>query len=87
MTKTLWFTLAMLMAGISVGVYSGRMPWDTYRTQQAAADRATTDMQQAESRIADLIRLESRVHSTIGKQELARKQGYLNPGEVPLNVR
>jgi cell division protein FtsB len=87
MTRRLWLTLSVTVAGTAIGIYSGFMPWEAYSKQRADADRATADMRQAESRRADLVRQENRVRSSNGKAELARQKGYLMDGEIPLSNR
>jgi len=76
--------ILIALGGIALGAYLSRDTWQVYRAQRADANVANAKMREAERTRAELLRQEARLDSAAGREELARKNGYLKPGEVPI---
>jgi cell division protein FtsB len=81
MARKAALNILFVLTAVGAGLYASRAPWQAYREQQAAADEQTQEMRESEKRRADLMREEARVRSTVGREELARANGYIRPGE------
>lgn len=76
----------LFLAAIAIGVVASLKPWQAYQRQRQEADAARTEMKQAERKHADLLRERTQVDSPIGREEMAREQGFTKPGERPLEI-
>lgn len=74
---------ALICGALVTGGLLSRHPWDVYRSQQQQVRQKHREMQEIEQRREDLLREEAEVRSSVGRERLARKAGFVNPGEVP----
>lgn len=81
--KTLW-NVGLTAAAVAVGLALSAKPWQYYREQKKLAEAATQEMREAESKRTELVRQKAKYESALGREELARKQGYRRPDEQPL---
>lgn len=79
-------TSIIVASAIGVGVGLSLKPWQVYREQRRLADDAVREMRQAEGKKIELTKQRAKAESSIGREELARKQGYRKPNETPLEV-
>jgi hypothetical protein len=82
MRKKIWINVAIILWAIAAGIFASIKPWQVYQKQNEETRMRSKEMRDAETHRDDLLRKEARAHSTIGQEELARKAGYLGPGEV-----
>jgi hypothetical protein len=86
MLKSVLINLLLAVLAVGAGVVLSQRPWQVYRAQQNATDAQLHRMHLAENQqIAD-IQLHAKLDTSIGREELARKQGWKKPGEVPLTT-
>jgi hypothetical protein len=83
MTKNAVINGVIVAAAVVAGVAVSMKPWQVYKEQKALADHQVVEMRQSEKKYEELVRQEARLRSDVGKQEMARKRGYLPQGEVP----
>jgi cell division protein FtsB len=86
MIKKIGLNLLIITIAIGAGLSLSLKPWRVYeeqRRQTIAQIAATREAEQRE--IADM-QLEAHIGSSIGREELARKQGYRKPNEVPMTT-
>jgi hypothetical protein len=83
--KLLWNVL-FVIAAVGLGIGFSLKPWQVYREQRHAADAALADMRDAEKNRAELTKKKARYESAIGKEELARSQGYRQANETPVDL-
>jgi len=86
MRKRRILKVLFVISGIGLGVAFSIKPWQVYREQRHAADEALTEMKQAERARTDLMLKKDRYESPIGREELARSQGYRQPNETPIDL-
>ena len=79
-SKLVW-NLAILFAAVGVGVALSVRPWQVYREQRKIADDSISEMREAEGKKAELTRQRAKYETALGREELARKQGYKRPNE------
>lgn len=72
----------LILGGLVLGGYLSRDIWKVAWAQRADTAVANKQMRNAEQSRAELLRQEARMDSAAGREELARKNGYLKPGEV-----
>ena len=84
MKRKLFLNGLFILAAVGLGIALSIKPWQVYRLQRNAADAALLDMRKAESERADLSRKKAQYESTLGKEELARNQGYRQANETPV---
>jgi hypothetical protein len=70
MNKKLFWNSAFVLAAIATGIALSVKPWQVYAEQRAKADAAVEDMREA------------KYEGSLGREELAREQGFRRPGEV-----
>jgi|CXWL01.1.fsa_nt_gi hypothetical protein len=75
--------IAFVLVAVAVGVGFSLKPWKAYSEQKEVRDELISDMKAAEARSEALIRQKARAESSLGSEELARKNGFHRPGEVP----
>lgn len=80
------FNVLFAGAAVGTGLYLSRGPWEAYRHQRAAADQAQAKMRSAEKERTDLVRESALADSQAGREGIARKHGYLKPGEEKIEV-
>jgi len=82
-SKLIW-NLAIVGVAIVTGIMLSLKPWQVYNDQRKLAAEAVSDMRVAEGKRAELTRQRAKYESAIGREELARKQGYRRPDETPI---
>lgn len=86
MTKKLFWKGVFVFVAVLAGVGLSIKPWQIYRQQRAIADKAIVDMNEAEKSRAELTRQKAKAEGTIGREELARQQGYRQANETPVDL-
>ena len=81
--KNIGLEITFIVVALAVGVGFSLKPWRAYSDQREVRDELVTDMKAAEKRSEDLIRQKARAESSLGAEELARRNGYHRPGEQP----
>lgn len=76
----------IVVSAVGLGVGLSLKPWQVYREQRKLADDAVVEMRQAESKKTALTRKRAQAESSLGREELARKQGYRRADETPIEV-
>ncbi len=79
--KNIGLEIAFIVVALAVGVGFSLKPWRAYTDQKEVRDDLVTDMKAAEKRSEELIRQKARNESSLGSEELARRNGYHRPGE------
>lgn len=82
--RTMW-NLALVAVAIAAGLALSAKPWEAYAKQRASTDRQLAEMRRAEASRAELSRRKAQVESPVGRERLAREQGYRKPGELPVD--
>jgi len=82
MGKRLLINGVIICWAIAAGVFVSLKPWQVYQKQSEDAKQRVREMRAAENHRDDLLRTEARLQSSIGREEQARKAGYLKPGET-----
>lgn len=85
MARKALLNVVVVVAALGTGLYLSRAPWKAYRQQRSLANAQMREMRDAERQRADLLHEEARVRSSVGREELARKAGFVRPGEERLN--
>lgn len=80
--RTIW-NLALVTVAVAAGLALSAKPWEAYFKQRESTDRQVTEMRRAEASRAELSRRKAQVESPVGRERLAREQGYRKPGEQP----
>lgn len=70
-----------VVVAMATGVALSMKPWKIYGEQRERAEQSQAQMQDAEKNREELTRLKARYENPVGREELARKQGYTKPGE------
>lgn len=81
MWKKLLINGFIIFWAIAAGVCISVKPWQVYQKQSEETKQRVKEMQDAESRRDQLLSKEARAESSIGREEQARKAGYIGPGE------
>ena len=84
MTRRRAMNLLVVLGGLALGVALSAKPWQVFGEQKQRALDARAEMQSAETSRNALIRQKSRLESPLGREQLARDQGYSKPGEIPV---
>lgn len=84
MLKSVLINLLIAALAIGAGMALSQKPWNVYRAQQKATEAQLQRMHLAENQQIANIQLHAKLDTSIGREELARKQGWKRPGEVPL---
>lgn len=78
------FEAGFIVTAVIVGVGFSMKPWQAYREQSKLRDENVKEMKIAEKRSEALIREKARSESQIGREEMARRQGFMPPNERPI---
>ncbi|HEY3779653.1 MAG TPA: hypothetical protein VGL56_01120 [Fimbriimonadaceae bacterium] len=84
MNRKLLLNSLFVLSAVGLGVGLSIKPWKVYRLQRQAADTAVADMRTAEKDRAELTRKKAQYDSELGKEDLARDEGYRQANEVPV---
>ena len=82
--KRFWFEVGFVLTALAVGVGFSLKPWRAYGEQRKVRDEYVDEMNRSDARIEELVRQRARAESPLGREELARKQGYRRPNELPI---
>lgn len=86
MDKGIWMIGGIVMVtAVVCGFAASRAPWQMLREQEAKTARQVADMRDSEAKRESLLRQEAHLRSSVGREESARAQGYLGPGEKSAN--
>lgn len=69
------------VAAIGCGWYASKGPWKVLDRQRDRTTRQVGEMRKSEAEREQLLRQEAHYRSSVGREELARAQGFLRPGE------
>ncbi|MBL8065015.1 MAG: hypothetical protein JNM34_04050 [Chthonomonadaceae bacterium] len=76
--------LTALVTGSILGLAMTGRTWREFEAQKVEARKAREDMKSAERQRADVAKLVAKYDSQIGKESLARENGYRKADEVPV---
>ncbi len=85
MGKKILINLLVVAVAVGAGLTASRKPWEVWLEQRQRTADQVAQTRRSESRREELLREEARAKSSIGREELARGQGYLKAGEKPVN--
>ena len=85
MSRKFGLSFVFVAVAAVLGVYLSRGPWHAYSQQKEKADVATKEMLKAEQDTTDLQRQKAAIESPLGREQLARQNLWLKPGESALN--
>ncbi|HWA81803.1 MAG TPA: hypothetical protein VG820_00105 [Fimbriimonadaceae bacterium] len=85
MSRKTIFSVIVVGAAASLGLYMSRGPWLAYREQRLKADQATKEMVKTEQERTDLLIEKAKDESPLGQEALARQRHWHKPDEVPLD--
>lgn len=83
--KKRFLTIVFVVAAVALGIAFSIKPWQVYHDQRSAADAALAEMKDAEKSRTELTIKKARYESAIGREELARSQGYRQANETPVD--
>jgi hypothetical protein len=86
MKGKLVLNLLFIGAAVTAGVALGLKPWKVYGEQRRNADAYLRDAQKSENDRVELERQKNKYESSLGREELARKNGYKKPNESDLDL-
>ena len=78
------FWTGLILLAAVVGGALAYKPWSAYLEQRRMTAEQNAAMNEAERKIASSESERARLESRTGKEEAARKQGFLKNGEKPL---
>ena len=87
MRKRLLINTVIIVWAIAAGIFASIRPWQVYQKQNEESKVRVKEMSAAEANRDELLKKEGHAQSSIGREEAARKAGYLGPGEVPLEAK
>ncbi len=79
--------VVIVLVAVALGFALSLRPWQVAREQRKIADEAQREMRLAESKKTELTRQRAHAESSLGREELARKQGYRRPDETPIGTQ
>ena len=72
----------IVVIGLATGFAVSKRPWQAYQTQKKETEHTIVDLRRSEVAREELLRRAARYNSPIGREELARNQGWAKPGEI-----
>lgn len=84
--RMVWLGLLAVLGGL-VGFGMSLRPWQLVREQRQELARVKTEMREAESERATLVRRQRKQQTGDEREVLARERGYVRPDEVPLDIK
>ena len=75
-------TWLLVVCAVACGAYLAREPFQVYQQQKAKAVQADTAAKQDSRAAAQLEQQQAQLDSQIGREVLARKQGFRKPNET-----
>ena len=79
-------TWLLVLCAVACGAYLAREPFQVYKQQKAKATQSQMSAQQDLKKLSDLRQEEARFNSPLGREELARAQGFRRKDETPLGT-
>lgn len=70
------------IAGLAVGFGLSLRPWQALQAQRKATEKSTLELRRSEAAREEALRKEARFSEPVGREELARAQGWQKPGEL-----
>ncbi|MEW5883368.1 MAG: hypothetical protein AB1725_03990 [Armatimonadota bacterium] len=77
--------LGVLAAAVVVGWLNQDL-WSTWRIVKSEEHQRREELRAAEKEHGKTLEEDTRARSPIGREEMAREQGYIRKGETPLGV-
>lgn len=87
MSRRVGWSIVAILVGVGAGLYLGRQPWTMVGDQRESAETARSERDHAQAERVRLATERARLESSIGREEMARRQGLRKPGEQPLEAR
>jgi hypothetical protein len=75
----------MVVIVVGAGIAFSLEPWRRYKEQEQKKEAKIAEMQRAEEQAEELVREKARAESALGKEELARRNGFTRRGEQPID--
>jgi hypothetical protein len=79
-----WLLVVFIVAGLTIGFLTAQQPWRVYREQKVRAVALQSELKNLENSKLSHLEKKSKANNPVIMEEEARKQGYIQPGEVPL---
>lgn len=70
------------IAGLAVGFGLSLRPWHALQAQRKSTQKNVMELRHAEAAREEALRKEARYSEPVGREELARAQGWQKPGEL-----
>jgi len=86
MFKNLIINLLLVLAAIGAGLMLSQRPWQVFKSQQKATQAQLEQMREAEKQYVGDTLVRAKIGTSLGREELARKQGWRKSDEQPLNI-
>lgn len=83
MNKRIW-NIVFVSVAVALGIAFSIKPWRVYVEQRSLARAQELEMERAERGRTRLVEQKARLDSGPGREELARRYGYMKPGEIPI---
>ncbi len=83
--KVVWMAIWAALA-VGLGISMSIEPWRHFREQNEKARESVRQMRRVEHAKSELMREKAHLESPVGQEELARKNGFLKPGEKRLEI-
>jgi hypothetical protein len=84
--RSFWFEALFIFTAVLVGAAFSLKPWKTYLEQKELQQQSVREMKKAEGEMERLMQQKAEAESAIGREKLAREQGFLKPGERPIET-
>ncbi|MER3414510.1 MAG: hypothetical protein C4340_06070 [Armatimonadota bacterium] len=85
MRRCIVLLLGVLVAAVVVGWLNQDL-WNTWRVVKGAEQQRREELRAAEREHAKALEISTRARNPVGREEMAREQGYIRKGESPLGV-
>ena len=86
MYKNLVINLLLVVAAVGAGFLLSQKPWQVFQSQRKATQAQLEQMREAEKQYVGDVQVRAKIGTSLGREELARKQGWRKPDEQPLNL-